>query len=197
MKFDKPLDDIFSAPSNVKVLRVLARVDWELTGRQVAEFAGLNAMTCQNTLHRLHDIGLLGVRRIGSANLYHLMRDKQLVQSLVLPLFTREKDLLSDTLDPTVEAFSGIASEIHLFGSTARGEAVYGSDLDICVVVKNRSIKEAAETITDEQTARLSLLTGILPSILVWTEHEFRDRLKRKDLLALSILAGRTLFQKQ
>ena len=76
MKFDKPLDDIFGAPSNVKVLRVLARIDWELTGRQVADMAGLNAMTCQNTLNRLREFELLGVRRVGSANLYRANRPR-------------------------------------------------------------------------------------------------------------------------
>lgn len=196
MKFDNPLDEVFEAPSNVKVLRVLTRVDWELTGRQIADMAGLNPQTCQNTLHRLYEIGLLGFRRLGSANLYLLNSNNHLCQSLMMPLFSRERKLLSDALDPTVAAFSQIATKILLFGSTARGKADHGSDLDICVLVKNRSIKEAAETITDEQTSRLSRLTGILPSILVWTEREFRDRLKLKDPLALSILAGRTLFPK-
>jgi predicted nucleotidyltransferase len=197
MKFDKPLDDIFGAPSNVKVLRVLARIDWELTGRQIADMAGLNAMTCQNTLNRLREFELLGVRRVGSANLYSIVRDKHLTKNLILPLFRRERELLPDALNPTVEAFSRIASEIHLFGSTARGEAGYGSDLDVCVIVRNKSIKEAAEDITDQETNRLSRLTGILPTILVWTEREFKDRLKRKDALAWSIVEGRTLYPKQ
>lgn len=197
MKFDKPLDDIFSAPSNVKVLRILARIDWELTGRQIADMAGLNAMTCQNALNRLREFGLLGVRRVGSANLYRLMKDKHLVQNLILPLFAREKNLLQDALNPTIEAFGEIASRIFLFGSTARGDAEYGSDLDICVLVKNKTVKEAAEETTDQETIRLSHLTGILPSILVWTEREFKDRLSQKDALAGSIIEGHTLYRKQ
>ena len=197
MKFNKPLDDIFNAPSNVKVLRVLARVDWELTGRQIADMAGLNAMTCQNTLHRLDDMGLLGVKRVGSANLYHLIADKHLVQNLVLPLFSMEKNLLSDALDPTIKAFYEIASRIYLFGSTARGDAQYGSDLDICVLVKNKGIKKSAEETTDQETIRLSSMTGSVPTILVWTEREFKGRLNRKDPLALSILEGQTLYRKQ
>lgn len=188
---------MFNAPSNVKVLRVLARVDWELTGRQIADMAGLNAMTCQNTLHRLDDMGLLGVKRVGSANLYHLITDKHLVQNLVLPLFSMEKNLLSDALNPTIKAFNEIASRIYLFGSTARGDAQYGSDLDICVLVKNKIIKKSAEETTDQETIRLSSMTGSVPTILVWTEREFKGRLNRKDPLALSILEGQTLYRKQ
>lgn len=196
MKFDKPLNDIFNAPSNVKVLRVLARIDWELTGRQIADMASLNAMTCQNTLNRLCEFGLLGVRPVGSANLYRLSRDKHLVQSLILPLFTGETHLLQDALNPTIEAFSQIASRIYLFGSTARDDAEYGSDLDICVLVKNKTIKEAAEEITDQETDRLSNLTGAVPTILVWTEREFKDRWNRKDALAKSIVGGKTVYRK-
>lgn len=197
MKFENPLDDIFSAPSNVKVLRVLSLVDWELTGRQIADRSGLNAMTCQNTLNRLNDLGILAVRRVGSANLYRLIRDKHLVQRLVLPLFAGERDLLKDALDPTIEVFSEIASAIYLFGSTASGAANYGSDLDICVLVRNKSLKEPAEEISDRETTRLSRLTGAVPTILVWTEREFKTRLNRRDTLARSIIEGRSLFRKQ
>jgi predicted nucleotidyltransferase len=195
MKFDKPLDDIFSAPSNVKVLRVLFRNKFELTGRQIAELAGLNAMTCQNTLHRLRDVKLVYMRPVGSAHLYRLSRDSILVKNLLEPAFEAERSLLNDLVAPLIENLGSSLRSLIVFGSVARGEEDFISDLDIAVIVNNRSNMKRVQEIVDRETDSLSGATGSVTTVLVYTVNEFQTRYRRGQSLFRTIVeVGRVVF---
>jgi predicted nucleotidyltransferase len=195
MKFDKPLDDIFSAPSNVKVLRVFFRNKFELTGRQIAELAGLNAMTCQNTLHRLRDFKLVYMRPVGSAHLYRLSRDSILVKNLLEPAFEAERSLLNDLVAPLIENLGSSLRSLIVFGSVARGEEDFISDLDIAVIVNNRSNMKRVQEIVDRETDSLSGATGSVTTVLVYTVNEFQTRYRRGQSLFRTIVeAGRVVF---
>ena len=195
MKFTRPLDDIFTAPSNVKVLRILARSEIQMTGRQVAQMAGLNAMTCQNTLNRLCDMQLVSFRGVGSANLHWLDKNNFLVNKLILPLFADEGSLLDSLLEPTIKALSVVATRIRLFGSTARGDEKFGSDIDLCVVVRAKKDIFRAQVLVDQELIRITDESGIVPTILLWTEKEYKDRVRRKDALVMKIIReGRSLL---
>lgn len=187
MKFTKPLDDIFQTSSSVKVLRVLLQSDLDLTGRQIADMAGLNPQTCQNTLDRLNDLRILAIRRVGRAYLYRLKDSNAIVQQMLKPLFTTETNLLSNELTKVANMFSGTAIAVILFGSVARDEEEPGSDIDLCVIVKDNEAKEAAEEKGDEILDHLVDVTGIVPTVLVWSREELRKRYDKGDGLARAL----------
>ena len=187
MKFTKPLDDIFQTPSSVKVLRVLAQSELDLAGRQIADMAGLNPQTCQNTLDRLDDLHILAVRRVGRAYLYRLKDKNAIVRQMIRPLFTTETNLLSSELTKVANMFSGMAIAVILFGSVARDEGDAKSDIDLCIIVKNNETREAAEEKGNEILDHLVDVTGIIPSVLVWSRDEFRKRYDKGDGLARAI----------
>jgi predicted nucleotidyltransferase len=188
MKFTKPLDDIFQTPSSVKVLRVLAKSELDLTGRQIADMANLNPQTCQNTLDRLNDLRLLAVRRVGRAYLYQLKSYNAIVQQMLMPLFTTETNLLNNELTKVANRLEGTAIAVILFGSVARGEEEPGSDIDLAIIVQNPENKEAAQELGDEILDELATITGVVPTILVWSKDEFKERYDRGDGLARSLL---------
>lgn len=188
MKFTKPLDDIFQSPSSVKVLRVLAKSELDFTGRQIADMAGLNPQTCQNTLDRLNDLRLLAVRRVGRAYLYRFKSHNAIVQQMLKPLFTTETNLLTNELAKAANRLEGTAIAMILFGSVARGEEVPGSDIDLAIIVQDPETREAAQEKGDEIMDDLVDVTGIVPTILVWSKDEFRERYNSGDGLARSLL---------
>ena len=187
MKFTKPLDDIFQTPSSVKVLRVLAQSELDRAGRQIADMAGLNPQTCQNTLDRLDGLRILTVRRVGRAYLYRLNDNNAIVRQMIRPLFTTETNLLSNELMKVANMLSGTAIAVILFGSVARNEGDAQSDIDLCVIVKNNDSREAAEEKGNEILDHLVDVTGIVPSVIVWTRSEFRNRYDKRDGLARAI----------
>jgi len=188
MKFDKPLDDIFGAPSNVRVLRVLIRNNFELTGRQIAELAGLNAMTCQNALHRLRDFKLVYMRPVGSAHLYRIARDSILVKNLLVPIVEAERSLLDDLMLSLIDNVGSSLRSLIVFGSVARGEEDFKSDLDIAVIVHNRTNMDRIQEVVDRETDRLSGATGSVPTVAVYTIKEFQARYRRGQSLFRTIV---------
>ena len=188
MKFKKPLDDIFQTPSSIKVLRVLAKGELDFTGRQIADMAGLNPQTCQNTLDRLNDLRLLAVRRVGRAYLYRLKSNNAIVNQMLAPLFNTEKNLLANELTKVANRLEGTAIAVILFGSVARGEEEPGSDIDLAVIVQDPETREAAQGLGDEILDELADVTGVIPTIIVWSKDEFKERYDSGDGLARSLL---------
>ncbi len=188
MKFRKPLDDIFQTPSSIKVLRVLAKSELDLTGRQIADMAGLNPQTCQNTLDRLNDLRLLAVRRVGRAYLYRLKSNNAIVNKMLAPLFNTEKNLLANELTKVANRLEGTAIAVILFGSVARGEEEPGSDIDLAVIVQDPETREAAQGLGEEILDELADVTGVVPTIIVWSKDEFKERYDSGDGLARSLL---------
>jgi len=188
MKFKKPLDDIFQTPSSIKVLRVLAKSELDFTGRQIADMAGLNPQTCQNTLDRLNDLQLLAVRRVGRAYLYRLKSNNAIVNQMLAPLFNTEKNLLANELTKVANRLEGTAIAVILFGSVARGEEEPGSDIDLAVIVQDPETREAAQGLGDEILDELADVTGVVPTIIVWSKDEFKERYDSGDGLARSLL---------
>ncbi len=188
MKFTNPLNDIFGSPSNIKVLRVLAKTEIDLTGRQVAQLAELDPATCQRALDRLAALNMLTVRRVVRAKLYKLRSGNIINERLLEPLFAYEGKLLEEQLQNFAGNIGDIAESIILFGSTARGEEVHGSDLDLCVVVADTEIRENAEKVIADQIGFLTDATGITPTIFTITQNDFQQRLKEGDSLLKAIV---------
>jgi predicted nucleotidyltransferase len=190
MKFTKPLDDIFQTPSSVKVLRVLLRAEMDMTGRQIAELAGLNPQTTLNTLDRLDDLNLLAVRKVARARLYKLRSGHALIEKLIRPLFDTEKTFLNDQLSAIGSKLSrsGLGATVILFGSVARGGEGPDSDLDLCILINHENERDKINRIVVEVIDDVVDTTGNVPTILVWLRNELIERLNNNDKLATSII---------
>ncbi len=195
MKFQKPLDEVFQNLSHVKVLRVLVNSELDLTGRQIARLAGLSAMGAKKALDHLGELNLLAVRRVGRAYLYRFREENLIVQKLLRQLFLNEKHLLEEELKKVSQHFSVFAHSVYLFGSVSRGEEAFGSDIDLCVILRNASLMEKADEKAMEMTDHLGRVTGITPTILTMTREDFQHRYRSGDVLAKNIVEeGQLLY---
>ena len=153
-----PLDAIFGTSSSVKVLRILADSDHDLTGRQIASLAELNAMTCQNTLNRLRDTGILEVRQAGRAYLYQLKERDHLVTNMILPLFRKERAFLKDRLATFSSRLRGVATSAYLIESSGSDEPGRG----ICIIVSGETNREFARKKAEEEIELLGIALGVM-----------------------------------
>ena len=195
MKFQKPLNEVFKNLSHVKVLRVLTNSELDLTGNQISRIAGISPLGCKNALDYLRDLNLLAIRKVGRAYLYRLREENLIVKQLLRPLFANEKQLLEEELKKVAQHFSNLAHSVYLFGSVAREEESFESDIDLCVIAKDVNHLEKAEEKAMEMTDHLSRVTGITPTILVMTREDFQDRYQSGDVLAKNIVEeGQILY---
>ncbi|MCC6831912.1 MAG: nucleotidyltransferase domain-containing protein [Thermoleophilia bacterium] len=124
---------IITLPVDADVLRALAGVDAELTGRQVTELTrGGHSGTVYRSLERLTRLGLLHSRKAGRASLYRFNRE-HLAGDAVMALVSLRSAMLTELRDAIARLDPPPVSAA-LFGSAARGDGGPDSDLDIAII---------------------------------------------------------------
>lgn len=148
------LDVMFGTRARTVLLRRLARESLPLSARQLAELTGLTHRAVVAALEPLVEEGIVNKRTAGPAYQYSLQRDHVAVETVLLPALAAE-DLLPHLMAHELEAlFSPVAVSIILFGSTARGEEVPGSDVDVLVVTPGAGGCEGIERRVEVERVR-------------------------------------------
>jgi predicted nucleotidyltransferase len=143
MVINKILDYVFSAQSNIKILRVLNDRNAGVSGREAARLTGLSLRAVQKTLVNLSKTGLLKIAEGKREHLFSVDREKYLVKELVEKIFETEREFNTSLLKQIRTKLKPYAASLVQFGSTARGEDTLKSDFDLCIVYdKDLSIIE-------------------------------------------------------
>jgi len=139
------LQHIFSAQSNVIVLRTLNSRIVGISGRETARISKLSIRTVQNTLAHLESLGLVNRMIGGRDHLFTLNRKNKIVTKLIKYIFEFEGEFKNEIFMMIKKMLSSLATSLILFGSAARREEDYSSDFDLCIIyVKNKSGLENA-----------------------------------------------------
>jgi hypothetical protein len=85
MQSNSIIDKLFGGPGRIAVLRVLVAAGEPLTGRQIANLAGLSPAGAARALDRLAELGATSRRSVGRAVLHELDRSSPLVSEIILP----------------------------------------------------------------------------------------------------------------
>ncbi|WIB78256.1 nucleotidyltransferase domain-containing protein [Curtobacterium sp. MCPF17_002] len=132
MRLTEPLASLL-AESQAGALRVLARTDAGMTGRQVARLSGAaQHTTTKRALDKLERIGLVDVDRGLQHSVYRANRDHLLWPAIALSLEASselERRIVGLVRDERADLLS-----VAVFGSVARGTAGDESDLDLVIV---------------------------------------------------------------
>ncbi|MBI2079039.1 MAG: nucleotidyltransferase domain-containing protein [Euryarchaeota archaeon] len=126
------LEQLFATPLQVRLLRLLYRDPRKYwTEREAAAAIKAPAPSARKVFRRLEEMGILEVRQVGRA---HLVRPRPAMglSDEIERAFRRESKTLDRILDAAKATLPAKVS-LYLFGSTARGTAEPGSDLDLLV----------------------------------------------------------------
>lgn len=125
--------ELISHPLDGRILEVLSGADAGFTGRQVHGLLGGHSVRgVQLGLDRLRRQGIVVAEPAGRAVLYRL-NTSHLAASHVLSLAHLRHDLIR-RLRSGFASWNPQPAAAYLFGSTARGDSVAGSDIDICII---------------------------------------------------------------
>lgn len=91
---------------------------------------------------------------------------------------------ISSTLDP---------KKVILFGSVARGEK--GNDVDIAII-QNEAPKLGQKADIFLNLTKLNYDWKVEPDLHIFSEKDFEDKLKQRDLFVTEISKGKTLYVK-
>ncbi len=191
-----PMDlDVVASRPKLRLLRYLSTHEGPITGRALAQAAGVEAKRAAEALAGLVSAGLVQRRRAGRAFLYSLNRNSYVVDQILLPAFVNERDWLERLGDEILHSVPTVQSVI-LYGSWAKRKAKLESDVDLLLVARpsRKSGASGFQETIDETRGKMTERFGRPVSLLVLSRDEVRRRLRRRDALIREIVAqGRVL----
>jgi predicted nucleotidyltransferase len=187
--------DILASKPKLRLLRYLSIHEGTVTGRALAQAAGVEAKRAAEALTDLVNTGVVQRRRVGKAFLYSINRKNYVVDEILLPAFVTERDWLK-RLGEEIRRSIPVIESVILYGSWTKGKAQSASDVDLLLITsqthKNRT--PLSQELVDETRARMSERYGRSVSLLILSREEFRRRLRKRDSLVREIIAqGRVL----
>jgi DNA-binding transcriptional ArsR family regulator len=148
----QPLDELLGAPARVRVLRALDRVPGPLTAAAVANEAGLTHNAAQQALTRFVEARLVDEAAAGRHRLYRLEDEHPFTAGLRV-LFAAERErrrAIQAAAADWADRQPATLRAVWLFGSVARREDTFTSDLDLAVVADGREdARDLANSLLD------------------------------------------------
>ena len=182
-----PLNWVFSAPSNIAVIRALKDSREGMSGRAAARAAGFTHQACRRALGDLEYAGIIVRQGAGHTQLVRLNFENILVKEALLPMFRGEKSFLDSARLKILKEFGLQARTATLFGSTARKEDEPGSDVDLLLVTDAQD-RELLEERAREFGKRFITEYGVRFSPVAMTTREVRAKYRKSDPLLKNIL---------
>ncbi len=180
MVIHKVLDEVFSTWSNIAVLRVLRKCDMGITGREVARLSGMSPKNCLITLSTLENYGMVYRVRGGRDHIFSLNRENVIVKEVVLTGLQVEEEYFERLAADIKKLLRKFTVSIIVFGSVARKEETLESDIDLCLLIKDKAHKEAIEKRLPDIQAVIKKKYGIAVSPIYFTQTEFVLKAKSK-----------------
>lgn len=154
--------------------------------RELARLTGTSAGTLHKELARLTEAGVLHRESLGNQVRYSANRDCPIFDELASIL--RKTSGLVDVLADALSSAENMIDLAFVFGSLARGEQHYASDVDV-MVVGALGFADAVRMLYPAQTV---LRREINP--VVYSRDEFRRRAGGGDPFILQVLGEPKLF---
>jgi predicted nucleotidyltransferase len=187
MRYQNPLDGLFTSHTSTRVLRVLARSpEKAFTSLELARAARAPAHRVLEVLARLKAEGLVRSRVVGRAYLWTTNRQNPLLPVLTA-LFKGEKEArakLVELVEQELVGGPGVVKVV-VFGSAARGQERSESDLDLFVLVRDAAAKGAVEEKLAGLQERAHERFGSRVRPLVYTAREYRENRERPLIKAI------------
>jgi len=178
MKFNKPLEEVFSARSSITVLRILNERNKGISGREISRLTSLSLRTVQIALANVEQTGILK-RFIGNKeHLFVLNRENYFTKNLIEVIFKEEDNFRQNIFSEIRKKIGKEAISLIFFGSAARGTDTADSDLDICVVYEGNN--KVLEGKVADLRSKLSGSFNVTLAPLYITVVKFREMYRKE-----------------
>ena len=176
MQVNNVLNAVFSAQSNMIIMRAMINYNLGITGREVSRITGLSPRACLNSLTSLESLGIIKRLRGGRDHSFQLNTKHFLYIEVISPLITAERKFQDAIKKDITYKLKGKCRSIYVFGSVARKEDSPKSDLDICVVMKDKKEQRILENEITELSKVIVQKYGITLSPFFITINDFINK---------------------
>ena len=188
MKLHNLLDSMLDSKSKVRILRLLFRFsEREFTERETARMIKMSPNTVNLALNDLRKTNVFVYKRIGRTHSYRCNTDSVLFP-LFRELFGQERQMRDELIDLLREELKDVGTCI-LFGSFARYEEEFDSDLDLLIVTDNKGeVQKKIEHLAEELLRQYSIT--LMPMLL--SSREFADK-RQKGFVKEAVSEGKII----
>ena len=188
MKLHNLLDHMLDSKSKIRILRLLFRFpEREFTEREIARQIQMSPNTVNLALNDLRKTNVFIYKRIARTHSYRCDADSVLFP-LFKELFEQERQMREELLTLLKNELKGVGTCI-LFGSFAREEERFDSDLDLLIVTENKDkTEEKVECLAEELLRRFSIT--LTPMIL--SSRELNEK-RQKRFIKNALSEGKTI----
>jgi len=183
MHLSRPLEDLLSN-NFALVIRRMAMVSDELSGRRIAYLSGVPPVSAARVLSTLVEVGLVKSRYLGQSKVYQLNRDHVLWGGLELILGSAAR--VEARIVELTTSFAPRSTTVAVFGSFARGDAGPQSDIDIVLVSKDEADPDRRFDLADALSVQLATFTGNSVDIIDIVDADLENLVLSDDALVSS-----------
>ena len=185
MKLHNLLDHMLDSKSKVRILRLFFRFpEREFTEREATRMIEMSPNTVNLALNELRKTNVFVYKRIGRTHSYRCNADSALFP-LFRELFGQERQMRDELLGLLKRELKGAGTCI-LFGSFARYEEEFDSDLDLLIVTDNKEKAQEKIEHLAEELLRIYSIT-LMPMLL--SSRELADK-RQKGFVKEAISEG-------
>jgi len=178
MRYTQPLDDLLSSQARLRLLRYLCATGGEHTGREIARAIGMGETPTHRALKALTDTLVVLYRVAGRAHYYRLNERHAMVERVLRPLFAAEESQRDAAIAELLDGVDTPLDAALVYGSVARGEDTWRSDLDLLLVTPTADdARRAAERIW-RRDAEMVRRYGVI-SVQALSRDELAERVRR------------------
>jgi len=178
--------NILGTKNSIKVIRALVKhKDWEFNISEFSKDTKINKGVLSRIVKKLEKENVIRVNRKGKILLFKINKDNLFIKNIIIPLFEKEQTFFKEHLkNKLIKLKEENVLSVILYGSYASGEANLTSDIDIMVVIKNKtnSLINKSDNLKNEL-----LKEDILLRIDIINLSEFKKLYKLKEPLLKSI----------
>lgn len=196
MQFSNMIEKIMSQPTKIKILRFLVLYKPEMTGRELARFCSVSHMQVYRIMQELELQGIATKIRVGKSNLFKLNEKNIIVKMFLKDIFEKEKNLLKIILGDVLYKVENKILSATVFGSVAEGKERPNSDVDICVLVKDKNVVKEVKKELAGIEVEFYEQTGNRLSPIVLSRNEFQRKSSTNKALYSKIIMGKTIVGK-
>lgn len=177
MIINRLLNYLFTAPSIFSVLRQLNMRNDGLTGREIARLENITHRTALKALENLEALNVVTKKIAGRSHYYTINRTQYIYKEIVAVIFEKEVEYKQKIFDELKSIKNENLISTIIFGSVARKEETYESDLDVCFIYKkNKSgIEDKINVLRDKLYERYGI--SLAPFYIL--ENDFNNKAKK------------------
>ncbi|MBL7062652.1 MAG: hypothetical protein ISS49_00405 [Anaerolineae bacterium] len=178
MRYTHPLDDLLNSQARLRILRYLCTVGGEHTGREIARAIGMGETPTHRALKELADTLVVLYRVAGRAHYYRLNEHHALVERALRPLFAAERAQRDAAIADLLAGMDVPLNMALIYGSVARGEDTWRSDLDVLLVTPTADDARRATECLWQRDADMLRRYGVI-SVRALSRGELATRIQR------------------